>query len=450
MIDPENTARLKLPYIMPSQAQKHVTHNEAIRLIDALVQPGILDRDLAAPPAGPAEGDQYIVGGDASGEWAGKEDHLAAFMDGAWFLLPPVTGMVAYVADEARLTVWDGNAWTEAVPQDFQNLALLGIGTTADAANPFAAKLENALWTAKTTGEGGSGDLRYKLNKEAAGNTVSLLFQTNWSGRAEFGLGGSDDFAIKVSADGAAWKEALKVDRASGTVSMPATPADGFSNWILNGDFSVNQRGGTRTPGIGVYGYDRWKGHANGLEQVVEGLPAGEYTLSWQGGGNGTFAGVTAPSPIKAFTSGGDASAVVPDDARRVCLLAGDKTGVSDPFVPRPAASELQLCQRYYEKSYDLGTTPGAATASGQMLHANAAQGTQICTLHYQRKRTAPTVTIHEPNTGTAGKVALSSGTLVNAAISGVGETACQVAFTTSGGAYGAFHLYTGGGVLGQ
>ncbi len=42
----EQSANLQLPYIMPSQAQKHVTHNEAIRTLDALVQLAVLDRDL--------------------------------------------------------------------------------------------------------------------------------------------------------------------------------------------------------------------------------------------------------------------------------------------------------------------------------------------------------------------------------------------------------------------
>lgn len=32
------TQRLQLPYIAASQAQKHVTHNEALVLLDALVQ----------------------------------------------------------------------------------------------------------------------------------------------------------------------------------------------------------------------------------------------------------------------------------------------------------------------------------------------------------------------------------------------------------------------------
>src|SRR5690606_5997668 len=48
------TPNLDLPYIMGAQAQKHVTHNEAIRKLDALVQLAVLDRDLTAPPTSPA------------------------------------------------------------------------------------------------------------------------------------------------------------------------------------------------------------------------------------------------------------------------------------------------------------------------------------------------------------------------------------------------------------
>lgn len=49
----EQTPNLNLPYIMPAQAQKHVTHNEAIRALDAIVQIGLMDRDLSAPPPAP-------------------------------------------------------------------------------------------------------------------------------------------------------------------------------------------------------------------------------------------------------------------------------------------------------------------------------------------------------------------------------------------------------------
>ena len=47
----DHTARLSLPFIMPSQAQKHITHNEAIQVLDALVQPVVESRVLATPPA---------------------------------------------------------------------------------------------------------------------------------------------------------------------------------------------------------------------------------------------------------------------------------------------------------------------------------------------------------------------------------------------------------------
>ena len=53
---------LLLPYILAAQAQKHVTHNEALRLLDAMVQLSVLNLSLTAPPASPA---------DLSPVWAG-------------------------------------------------------------------------------------------------------------------------------------------------------------------------------------------------------------------------------------------------------------------------------------------------------------------------------------------------------------------------------------------
>ncbi|MCV4607189.1 hypothetical protein OFB74_30270, partial [Escherichia coli] len=62
---------------------------------------------------------------------------------------------------------------------------------------------------------------RVKVNKATAGDTASVLFQTGWSGRAEFGLAGDDDWHVKVSPDGAAWTEALIADRGSGRLTLP-------------------------------------------------------------------------------------------------------------------------------------------------------------------------------------------------------------------------------------
>ena len=68
--------------------------------------------------------------------------------------------------------------------------------------------------------EGGDGDLRYKLTKESAAKTLSLLFQDNYSGRAEIGLTGDDDFHFKVSPDGSSFVEALILDKSSGLVTL--------------------------------------------------------------------------------------------------------------------------------------------------------------------------------------------------------------------------------------
>jgi len=54
-------------------------------------------------------------------------------------------------------------------------------------------------------------------------DTASLLYQTNWSGHPEMGLAGNDDFAIKVSADGTTFTEALRIDATTGAVSLPTT-----------------------------------------------------------------------------------------------------------------------------------------------------------------------------------------------------------------------------------
>jgi len=216
------TPALALPLLAAEQAQKHVTVNEALRALDALVQLAVLDRDLAAPPGAPAEGDRYIVAAAATGAWTGHESEVAAWDGGAWAFHAPAEGWLAWAADENVLLVFNGAAWvsdTAAAITELQNLTLLGIGTAADAANPFAAKLNKALWTAKTAAEGGDGDLRYTLNKETAADTLSLLLQRGFSGRAEVGLIGDDDLAVKVSADGASWVEALRVDRSTGRLS---------------------------------------------------------------------------------------------------------------------------------------------------------------------------------------------------------------------------------------
>ncbi|WP_161992710.1 DUF2793 domain-containing protein [Aureimonas leprariae] len=216
------TPNFAFPYIMPSQAQKHLTHNEALRMLDAVVQVGVADRDLVAPPADAANGARFIVGAAASGAWAGQAGRIAAWQDGAWAFFAPREGWLAWVADEDALLAFDGAGWVPALGKvPIQNAPLLGVNAAADAVNRFALKSDAALFSHDDV-RPGSGDMRVKLNKAAAAGTASFLFQTGYSGRAEFGTVGDDRFALKVSADGATWREALRVDNATGGLSLAA------------------------------------------------------------------------------------------------------------------------------------------------------------------------------------------------------------------------------------
>jgi hypothetical protein len=52
----DTSAILSLPYIQPAQAQKHVTHNEALHHLELLVQLSVTDRARSDPPAALTDG----------------------------------------------------------------------------------------------------------------------------------------------------------------------------------------------------------------------------------------------------------------------------------------------------------------------------------------------------------------------------------------------------------
>ncbi|NTT88013.1 DUF2793 domain-containing protein [Tabrizicola fusiformis] len=105
------TTHLLLPYILASQAQKHVTHNEALRLLDAMVQLSVLDRTRTTPPVSPTDGDRHIAASGATGLWSGWDLNVAFWVDGVWMRLVPRPGWLAWIAAEAAFVVWNGSAW---------------------------------------------------------------------------------------------------------------------------------------------------------------------------------------------------------------------------------------------------------------------------------------------------------------------------------------------------
>lgn len=223
----ETSPTLSLPYIQAAQAQKHVTHNEALRILDCITQLSIENRNLTQPPLDPQIGATYVVAADGQGEWAGHTHEIAHWGPG-WVFYTPQPGWQAWDIAAGTAIVWTGSVWETITPApQLDNLPGIGVNASFDATNRLISAADATLLTHDTTGSH-----QLKINKSDTTDTASLLLQSNWSGHAEIGLIGSNDLAIKTSADGATFHTALQVDAQTGKVAFP-NGIDGLSD----GDF---------------------------------------------------------------------------------------------------------------------------------------------------------------------------------------------------------------------
>jgi hypothetical protein len=106
-----DTQRLGLPLLAPAQAQKHVTVNEALARLDALVQMVLVSVAASVPPGAAFDGQTWAVPAGATGAWAGQAGKLAVALNGGWEFLTPERGWRAFVADTGRDAVFDGTGW---------------------------------------------------------------------------------------------------------------------------------------------------------------------------------------------------------------------------------------------------------------------------------------------------------------------------------------------------
>ena len=445
----DKTNLLALPYMAAAQAQKHVTHNEALRLLDALVQLSVKSATVAAAPTSPAEGDRYLVPSGGGGAFAGQAGKLAVWQDAAWSFLSPNPGWLAYILDVSTLRYFDGAAW-QAVCAIPASIPSLGINASADATNRLAVSAVATLLNHAGNGH------QLKLNKATTSDTASILYQTGFSGRAELGLTGDDGFHFKVSADGATWREALTIDRTSGVVAFPQgmTSQAISQNLLINGDFLINQRvftGGAL--GAGQYGFDRWKAGASGatlsrsglivtlgagsISQVIEPALFGEISLASRtltlsaatlSGGTiavslGSASGTLGASQSLTLTLG---SSDTGNLTLALSIAAGTPAfsrfrleigAVATSWTARPATIEMILCQRYFETSVPAGQSPATyapGPGNGSIYAAATTSGGSVTQLRYLvPKRISPTVTIRD-GAANANKISVYNGAWVN------------------------------------
>jgi hypothetical protein len=110
----DTTARLQLPYLIASQAQKEVTHNEALDIVDTILYGSVISL-TATPPGAPAENDTYIVGASATGAWAGKDDYVTRWSGLVWLFVAPFEGLEIWNVSAAKKWRYSTSLWAEVV-----------------------------------------------------------------------------------------------------------------------------------------------------------------------------------------------------------------------------------------------------------------------------------------------------------------------------------------------
>lgn len=127
----EETGRLALPLLAVAQAQKEMTHNEALALLDVAVQPVVQAVAPATLPSAPAIGDCWIVGPAPAAAWAGQDGALACWTSGGWRFVASFDGMSAWSVADQGLARREGTVWRVAARQ--ASIANPAGGTIVDA-----------------------------------------------------------------------------------------------------------------------------------------------------------------------------------------------------------------------------------------------------------------------------------------------------------------------------
>lgn len=107
----EFTDRILLPLLATAQAQKEVTHNEALTLIDLLLAPVIESVAPVGVPASPIPGQGWIVGSAPGGAWLGQAHKLGFWTSGGWRFVDAPQGMTVWSIADAQPVQRNSGGW---------------------------------------------------------------------------------------------------------------------------------------------------------------------------------------------------------------------------------------------------------------------------------------------------------------------------------------------------
>jgi hypothetical protein len=174
----DTTPRLGAPLLAAAQAQKHVTHNDALYQFDALIDLRLLGQFTNAPPSSPADGDAYLIGSTPTSVWTGQAGKIASCADGAWRFYPPFEGLRAYVVPASTFIVYASGVWTDWNSLISASEAAIASAATCDLGAAGALCVEITGTTTITSFGSGANKIRFVRFAQAltlTHNATSLI-----------------------------------------------------------------------------------------------------------------------------------------------------------------------------------------------------------------------------------------------------------------------------------
>lgn len=107
--------RHDLPLLEAGQAQKEITHNQAVERLGYLLHIAVEGPAGTIPPASPTAGLCYRIAAGATAAWAGYDHHIACMGEGGWMFLAPTPGMIVWDKAAGSFGYFDGAAWKPGV-----------------------------------------------------------------------------------------------------------------------------------------------------------------------------------------------------------------------------------------------------------------------------------------------------------------------------------------------
>jgi hypothetical protein len=122
-----DTPKIGLPELSSAQAGNYLTVNDALRIVDALLQATAVSVGDNTPPVSPADGDLYVLGNAPTGAWAGHSGDVAFYQSTGWIFVNPREGWKIWATDDNLTYRYSGSSALWEVSDTF-----LGLQDTTD------------------------------------------------------------------------------------------------------------------------------------------------------------------------------------------------------------------------------------------------------------------------------------------------------------------------------